>query len=321
MQNNIGSYRFFTAHWPEPRNPTIIVTEGFIEFYVTATDQLLSRTWFLYGEVFLLNLKEFFTRLVFQTYDRALFALHYALELFRLPFISTKNMHLLADVGVAPFVLLEYIPTSMYYLFYMGEFTFEGLGLAFLMSARPWNFFKPFLTTGFLGFSVVSSPDHLHHHQPGYFSSQRLYGKTLLNETTLGARFQRTLNPIFRYDYKLGNYFTKTDVLQAPYLFTTISEITGGIRKAAWFFSRTFLDLLTENWEVFGTMTAGLGQGAGRKANPSVQPTFVTYNFYTILNEQSNVANVRKLALIALDQKFARMFLTTSMQQRIFANW
>jgi len=60
------------------------------------------------------------------------------------------------------------------------------------------------------------------------FSSQNL-----LIESTLDMRYQRNLNPIFRYDYKLGNYFTKEDSIVTPYLFTTISELTGGIRKSS----------------------------------------------------------------------------------------
>jgi len=46
-------------------------------------------------------------------------------------------------------------------------------------------------------------------------------------------RFQRSSNPVFRYDYKLGNYLTKDDLTTSPHLFTTISEITGGIRKSS----------------------------------------------------------------------------------------
>jgi UV DNA damage repair endonuclease len=57
-----------------------------------------------------------------------------------------------------------------------------------------------------------------------------LYG---YSENSSFFRFQRALNPIFRYDYKLGNYFTKEDLTISPHLFTTISEVTGGIRKSS----------------------------------------------------------------------------------------
>jgi len=47
----MGTYRIMTRLWPQPRNPEIIVTGGFPEFYVTAFDLLGSRTIFLYCEV------------------------------------------------------------------------------------------------------------------------------------------------------------------------------------------------------------------------------------------------------------------------------
>lgn len=58
----MGTYRVVTQHWPEPRDPEIVVTGGFIEFYVTAIDQLLSRTIFLYLEVLWMHFTEFLVR-------------------------------------------------------------------------------------------------------------------------------------------------------------------------------------------------------------------------------------------------------------------
>ena len=56
----MGTYKLMTLFWPAPRDPEIIVTGGFIEFYVTAADQLFSRSIFLYIEVFLLAWKDYF---------------------------------------------------------------------------------------------------------------------------------------------------------------------------------------------------------------------------------------------------------------------
>jgi|TARA_B110000037_G_scaffold217633_1_gene279107 hypothetical protein len=63
--------------------------------------------------------------------------------------------------------------------------------------------------------------------------SQKFNSQNSLVESSLDMRYQRNLNPIFRYDYKLGNYFTKEDSIVTPYLFTTINELTGGIRKSS----------------------------------------------------------------------------------------
>jgi len=51
MQGNMGTYKLMTRFWPTPRNPEIIVTRGFVEFYVTAADQFFSRNIFLYNEI------------------------------------------------------------------------------------------------------------------------------------------------------------------------------------------------------------------------------------------------------------------------------
>jgi len=60
MQNNMGTYRVMTREWPLPRDPEIAVTGGFVEFFVTAIDQLLSRSIFLYMEVIKVSILKLF---------------------------------------------------------------------------------------------------------------------------------------------------------------------------------------------------------------------------------------------------------------------
>ena len=64
-----------------------------------------------------------------------------------------------------------------------------------------------------------------------------------------------------------------------------------------------------------------MGTTNGSLANPYVQSTFPFYNFLTATAGSFNFFQARWAALIALDQKFNRMFLTSSAQQRIFSNW
>jgi len=52
-------------------------------------------------------------------------------------------------------------------------------------------------------------------------------------EVSSSFRAIRAANPIFRYDYKVGNYFPKDDTTNMAFLFSTITEVTGGIRKAS----------------------------------------------------------------------------------------
>jgi len=59
--------------------------------------------------------------------------------------------------------------------------------------------------------------------------------KNLFNRQEVSStfRYQKFSNPVFVYDYKSGNYLTTEDVKAYPSLFTSISEVTKGIRKSA----------------------------------------------------------------------------------------
>jgi hypothetical protein len=67
------------------------------------------------------------------------------------------------------------------------------------------------------------------------FSSSDISDKVLTSgeEVSSNFRYQKFSNPVFRYDYKAGNYFPKSDFFLHKHMFVTISEITGGIRKSA----------------------------------------------------------------------------------------
>jgi hypothetical protein len=57
-------------------------------------------------------------------------------------------------------------------------------------------------------------------------------------------RNQRHQNPIFKPDFKSGNFFTRDDLLRRPALLTTISDLTKGTRKPVWFLSDVYMDAL-----------------------------------------------------------------------------
>lgn len=54
-----------------------------------------------------------------------------------------------------------------------------------------------------------------------------------LEESTSQARVQRAHNPVFKPDFKSGNYFTRDDFARKPFLLTTISDISKGMRRPA----------------------------------------------------------------------------------------
>jgi len=50
-------------------------------------------------------------------------------------------------------------------------------------------------------------------------------------ETSPAFKFLKNNNPLFKFDFKVGNYFSKDDLLKNPTLLSTFSEMTGGVRK------------------------------------------------------------------------------------------
>jgi len=106
--------------------------------------------------------------------------------------------------------------------------------LAFPLFIDLESFFLYYTTYNFFNLLLKKiSPFYNYTNQPTQVDTYKFTSQNLLTESNLNIRYQRNLNPIFRYDYKLGNYFTKEDSIITPYLFTTINELTGGIRKSS----------------------------------------------------------------------------------------
>jgi hypothetical protein len=62
----------------------------------------------------------------------------------------------------------------------------------------------------------------------------------MLEENTQDFRSVRSQNPVFKPDFKSGNFFTRDDFARKPFLLTTISDITKGMRRPVWFLSDTY---------------------------------------------------------------------------------
>jgi hypothetical protein len=313
MQNSISTYYLLTRDWPEARDPQICYWDTFPAFYVTAADQLCSRSIFLYMEVFwtnffntiiavnagvialILNIFTYCTKL-------PLVLLPYSwLDLFQFNaiFFSLKEVPLLLPNSV-----VCQLPPLSVVVADLANYSFSGAPLSY----KNLNLQLPLTSLNYTNLPIQTNTDS--------FNSQ-----TSLIESSLNVRYQRNLNPIFRYDYKLGNYFTKEDSIVTPYLFTTINELTGGIRKSSWFFSKKFIEIFQDNFQAYKTVYGVSGATNGSLSNPYIQSTFPFYNFLSATSESFNFFQSRWTALTALDQKFNRMFLSSSAQQRIFSNW
>lgn len=140
-------------------------------------------------------------------------------------------------------------------------------------------------------------------------------------EITPYFRDQKSQNMVFKYNYKVGDYCSKDYQTMYPSMFNTISQITGGIRKSAWFFSDTFSELFIKDFnnsiDLFNSIDFS------KKTSDSVYfgNTSGFYNFFNSLNDSQNFINQRWISINAIDQKFYRMYATSSMQERIYNNW
>jgi hypothetical protein len=66
----------------------------------------------------------------------------------------------------------------------------------------------------------------------------------ILQENFESLRFNRSVNPVFKYDFKVGNYLPDESRKLNPHLFNTLKDITMGIRKSPWFSSEDYNNYL-----------------------------------------------------------------------------
>ncbi len=319
MQNSISTYYLLTRDWPEARDPQIVTDDTFAAFYVTAADQLCSRSIFLYMEVFWTNFFKSIIAITAQTLNLVLQLLIYftSLPLTLLPYEVLDFLNFDTFLLVL-FDLLKLLPN-----YSLSFSTPPSLShLSFILFLDLEKFYIHYVPQYSFNLLLKKATYLLNYtNQPTQIDTYTTTSQNLLTESTLNMRYQRNLNPIFRYDYKLGNYFTKEDSIVTPYLFTTINELTGGIRKSSWFFSKKFVEIFNDNFQTYQSTYTTLGAVGGSSKNPYIQSTFPFYNVLNATSGPFNFFQSRWIALTALDQKFNRLFLASSAQQRIFSNW
>ena len=145
-----------------------------------------------------------------------------------------------------------------------------------------------------------------------------------MSELSTGLRFTRFNNPLISYDYKCGNYLGIWDQLY-PSLMTSFIEVARGIRKAPWFYSDQFTDLLKNNYKNFNLKFTTKSQlklaEVDNWYSSHVAPTDNYFNTFFLLKQNNGFINLRWVSINAMDQKFYKMFDSSSTQQRILANW
>lgn len=144
------------------------------------------------------------------------------------------------------------------------------------------------------------------------------------SDSTAYGRFLRFSNPLISYDYKCGNYLGIWEQLY-PSLMLSYIEVARGIRKAPWFYSDQYSDLLknafaTYNNHFVSKLTLQLAD-VENWYSAHVTPMDNFFNIFSMLEQNNGFISSRWIALPSMNQKFAKMFSSTSTQQRILANW
>jgi heme/copper-type cytochrome/quinol oxidase subunit 1 len=149
--------------------------------------------------------------------------------------------------------------------------------------------------------------------------------KNINQETSNSYRYLRFSYPVFKYDYKSGDYFPKLYKEAYAYLFTTMADLTSAVRTAPWFLSNQYFDVFLINFNNFILNASKENFVNNHKIhswnNTNFPLTGGFYNFFYILESIPFDSNNRWVSLSSLNQKFYHMFHGSSMQQRIYSNW
>jgi hypothetical protein len=154
--------------------------------------------------------------------------------------------------------------------------------------------------------------------------NQDLTYLSLFSETSNSQRFVRYSNTLINYDYKTGNYVGIWDKLY-PYLINSFIEVTRGIKKSSWFFSEQYIELLKKNYDKLSINFTGKSNLKLSNIEDwyfsHVTPLDSLINIYYIFQKNNDISNSRWASFITLNQKYYKLFLSSSTQQRILGNW
>jgi len=352
MDNNIGFYKFRKTIRPKHEHPDIVTNGSLPEFVFTFLYSIASRSILIPVRNFISNLNIFINRGV----EKLLNIFNYNSKKFNNVNVETllKDLEnsnkventstivtLLNNISLLFVNVLKNIYTTLFIVF--NNIIYFNINISLYLNSvynvltrllslniflgfnnfnLSWLNFKFFINTNLTNEFSTNDKDEVTFLSQNW-NSLDLNNKSMFNslESSLNFRYQKFTNPIFRYDYKAGNYITKQDKEAFPYLFTTISEITGGIRKSSWFFSSTFLELFNSNLSNYLNFFSSKTNETPEHFTSYVNSTDGFYNFFHILSTQTKFINNRWLSINSMDQKFYRMFTTSSMQQRIYSNW
>lgn len=199
-----------------------------------------------------------------------------------------------------------------------------------ILSLNIWNLYISFTTLlakiSNFGQPIVTHEDNLLPTKNTQYTTRQTFSAetVLFTENSQSQRVTR-FNTIFvNYDYKTGHYLGHWESYY-PHMLNAFSEVAKGTRKACWYFSDKYVDLYQANLtKFFCNFTGKINL---KLAGPEAWYTFhitpldhVT-NMYHYLMSMPGKANLRWQFPCGLNQKFSKMFLSSTTQQRVLANW
>jgi hypothetical protein len=97
------------------------------------------------------------------------------------------------------------------------------------------NSYSVFISSSSVHFNIIKSKITNFIYIPEVANTLYNKNETVYNseESVTSSRALRFNNPIFKYDYKLGNYLTKDMISNFPNLLVSQTQVTGGIRKSS----------------------------------------------------------------------------------------
>ncbi len=153
-----------------------------------------------------------------------------------------------------------------------------------------------------------------------YFTNLDLkYTNLVKNEENLNSsRHVKFNNPVFKYDYKSGDYFPKLYKEVYSHLYSSILNLTGGLRTSPWFFSNNLNDVIINNFNEFlSSLNKKTSFGYSSVTN-KFNNADAFNNFFFLMN--GDLFSNKLISSTNLNLKFQKMFLSSSLQQRIYSN-
>ena len=216
-----------------------------------------------------------------------------------------------------------------YFIFSFFSIFFFNLSYVFFSNQTSYLFslFYNIYLNYYLSSFFESNSSSFLNYKSNHFSntSVSFLNKYSNEETSETFRYLKFYNPVFKYDFKSGDYFPKLYKESYSYLFLSMAEAVGSLRSAPWFLSPKYFEYFNTNFSNFLDNMSNSKQFSNvvlHSLNTSkFSNTDGFYNFFYVLSSDNIILNKKWISLNTLNQKFYRMFNTSSMQQRIYSNW